>query len=83
MKTIVDHQASVARVNRMRPVVVARELGCTAQMVSQVLRGNYPRMNSEKAQQILDHYRTLGGLVEVPVTDAVDGSGWGQQRLAA
>lgn len=83
MKTIIDHAASAERVDRLRPVSVAKELGCTGQMVSQVLRGVYPRMGSPMAQRILDHYRSLGVLVEVPETDAVDESGWGQQRLAA
>ena len=83
MKTVIDHAASAERVDRLRPVSVARETGCTAQMVSQVLRGVYPRMGTPKAQLILDHYRRLGVLVERPATDAVDESGWGQQRLAA
>jgi predicted transcriptional regulator len=82
MKTAIDHAETARLVNRYRPVTIAKELGCTPQMVSNVINGCYPAMGSEMAQRIVEHLRKLEVLVERPL-DVVDESGWGQDRLAA
>ena len=60
----INHAATVDKIRQFRPSTIAVKFGVTPPMVTAVINGTYPNMNSNKALEILDYLRGLGVLVE-------------------
>lgn len=83
MKPKVDHGATRQKYMEFRLQNIAAHCGVSPAIVTAVMDGYYKQMESESALKVLQRFRELGFLVELPELDTVDESGWGQERLAA